>query len=80
MVDKEHKNIKLIFDNLIKIFDELKSIIKNTADKINDKLSLKVNNTDNYGYISLGPTCAALCAAGYGADLSDHDDGQPQQR
>ncbi len=53
---KKEKKKKLIFANIGKILRKLGSTVKSSAVRTKDKLSLNVNNTDNYGYVGLGPT------------------------
>ena len=50
------KKIKIIFANIKKVLYKYGSVVGNCAARIIDKLSLNVNNTDNYGYVGLGPT------------------------
>ncbi len=53
---KKEKKKKLIFANIGRVLCKLGSTVKSSAVRTKDKLSLNVNNTDNYGYVGLGPT------------------------
>ncbi|MBO5336720.1 MAG: hypothetical protein J6A94_06265, partial [Lachnospiraceae bacterium] len=53
---KKEKKKNLIFANIGRVLCKLGSTVKSSAVRTKDKLSLKVNNTDNYGYVGLGPT------------------------
>ena len=53
---KKEKKKNLIFANIGRVLCKLGSVVKSSAVRTKDKLSLNVNNTDNYGYIGLGPT------------------------
>ena len=60
MVNKKHmkkeKKKNLIFANIGRVLCKLGSTVKRSVVRTKDKLSLNVNNTDNYGYVGLGPT------------------------
>lgn len=53
---KKEKKKNLIFANIGRVLCKLGSTVKSSAVRTKDKLSLNVNNTDNYGYVGLGPT------------------------
>ena len=53
---KKEKKTNLIVANIGRGLCKFGSTVKSSAVRTKDKLSLNVNNTDNYGYVSLGPT------------------------
>ena len=63
MSKKKHKN--LIWANICRLFRKLGTGTKDGAAKIADTLNLKVNDADDYGYVSLGPTDNAKNASEY---------------